>query len=89
MTSVPGSCAGRPKPLAVSVRSRCFIDTVSPARTSVRSSTVWARSSGWASLLVGTLKRHGSMPRCQSLQVNAMSAAVLPFASALLRALMK
>jgi hypothetical protein len=55
------------------VRSRCFIDTVSPARSSVRSKIVWARSSGMALRLVGTLKRQGSMPLCQSLQVKARS----------------
>ena len=73
MTSVPGARWGRPKPVAVSVRSRCFIDTVSPARSRVRSNTVWARRSGCGSLLVGTLKRQGSMPRCQDDQVKARS----------------
>jgi hypothetical protein len=65
---------GKPKPAWVSVRIRCFIDTVSPARSRLRSSTVWARRSGVGCWLVGTLKRQGSMPRCQSLQVKAMSA---------------
>jgi hypothetical protein len=65
--------AGAGKALARFGAQQCFIDTVSPARSSVRSNTVWARSSGRASLLVGTLKRQGSMPRCQSLQVKAMS----------------
>jgi hypothetical protein len=73
MTSVSGRAVGKAKPWRVSARSTCFIDTVSPARSSVRSKMVWARSSGRASVLVGTLKRQGSMPRCQSLQVKAMS----------------
>ena len=85
MTSVAGPLGGRPKPAAVSVRSRCFIETVSPARSSTRSNTVWARWSGRGSLLVGTLKRHGSMPRCHDDQVKAMSCA--PWLSA--RALTK
>ncbi len=49
------------------------MDTVSPARTRVRSNTVWASASAWAWLLVGALKRQGSMPRCQSLQAKASS----------------
>ena len=73
MTRVSGFLPGRPKPARVSVRIRCFIDTVSPARSSVRSNTVWARTSGCTAMLVGTLKRQGSMPRCQDDQVKAMS----------------
>ena len=83
MTSVSGLAWGRPKPLPVSVRSRCFIDTVSPARSSVRSNTVWARVSGCDSRLVGTLKRQGSMPRCHDDQVKARSATPLFCARAL------
>ncbi len=50
------------------------MDTVSPARTRVRSITVWATS--WLSpdQATGTLKRQGSIPFCQSLQVKAISA---------------
>ncbi len=77
--SVAGSTAGRPRPWAVWARSRCFIDTVSPARSSVRSNTVWARSSACASLEVGRLKRQASMPRFQSLQAKVMSST--PWAS--------
>ncbi|MNU94782.1 hypothetical protein D3C71_847710 [compost metagenome] len=73
MTRVSGRSLGSAKPWRVSERSTCFIDTVSPARNKVRSKMVWARSLGRGSLLVGTLKRQGSMPRCQSLQVKAMS----------------
>ena len=94
MTSVAGQASGRsgmPKPREVSLRSRCFIDTVSPARSSVRSNTVWARWSGAGSWLVGTLKRQGSMPRCQSLQVKARSSTrpAPPGALTLARALTK
>jgi hypothetical protein len=94
MTSVAGQASGRsgmPKPREVSRRSRCFIDTVSPARSKVRSITVWARWSGAGSWLVGTLKRQGSMPRCQWLQVKARSStrAALPGAGMLARALTK
>ncbi len=45
---------------------------------------VWAMRSGSACRLVGTLKRQGSMPRCQSLQVKARSSTPL---SSLARAL--
>ncbi|MCY1503882.1 hypothetical protein D9M68_380300 [compost metagenome] len=83
-TSVSGRFSGRPKPLLVCVRSRLFIDTVSPARSSVRSKMVWAMPSGRTSRLVGTLKRQGSIPRCQSLQVKARSSTPL---SSLARAL--
>ena len=73
ITKVVGCVSAKPKPLPVWLRNRCFMDTVSPARNRVRSNTVWANSSRWALLLVGTLKRQGSMPRFQSLQVKAMS----------------
>ena len=56
------------------------MDTVSPARSRVRSSTLCARRSGLGSLLVGTSKRQLSMPRFQSLQTKAIS--VLPLSSA-------
>ena len=49
------------------------MDKVSPTRNKLRSTMVWARSSGWASRLLGRLKRQDSMPRFQSLQVNARS----------------
>ena len=75
MTSVPGFDLGRPKPALVSLRRMCFIDTVSPARSRVRSNTEWARTLGRSSRLVGTLKRQGSMPRCHDDQVKAMSGA--------------
>ena len=78
-TSVSGNLGGRPKPALVCVRRMCFIDTVSPARSSVRSKIVWAMASGSGCRLVGTLKRHGSMPRCQSLHVKARSST--PFSS--------
>ncbi len=86
MTSLPGCEEGRPKPCAVCVRIRCFIDTVSPARSSGRSSTVWATTSASTSWLVGALKRHGSMPRCQSLHTKARSSTP---SSSLARALTK
>ncbi len=60
-------------PREVSTRMKCFIDTVSPARNSVRSNTVEARRSGSAPRPVGTLKRHGSMPFCQLLKTKATS----------------
>ena len=80
MASTAGGVAGRPKPLRVSLRTKCFMLTVSPARSSVRSITVWATWLGWAALLVGTLKRQASMPRVQSLKVKANSST--PLASA-------
>ena len=69
------------RPVEVSKRTKCFIDTVSPARNSVRSNTVAARTSGSMPRPVGTLKRHASMPFCQLLNTKAVS--VTPFASAL------
>ena len=54
-------------------RTKCFIDTVSPARNSVRSKTVCARTSGSLPRPVGTLKRHDSMPFCQLLKTKAVS----------------
>ena len=57
----------------VSMRTKCFIDTVSPARNKVRSNTVEARRSGSAPRPVGTLKRQASMPFCQVLKTKATS----------------
>ena len=86
ITSWAGNTLGSAKPgppAPVWARSRCFIDTVSPARSRVRSNTVWATRSGRASRLVGTLKRQASMPFCQLDQVKAMSAAPSLLARAL------
>ncbi len=55
---------------------KCFIDTVSPARSSVRSKTVCARTVRALSVSVGTLKRHDSIPRFQPELTNAMSGPV-------------
>ncbi len=77
MTSFSGKgspAPGKAKPFAVSVRITCFIDTVSPARSKVRSKMVWARTSGTALVSVGTLKRQLSMPWFQSDITKAMSA---------------
>ena len=71
--SLAGGTAARPVP--ISARMKCFIDTVSPARRSVRSNTVAARRSGSAPRPVGTLKRHGSIPFCQLLKTKATSVA--------------
>ena len=68
------SLPGIPRPPMVWARIRCFIDTVSPARSRLRSSTVWATISCCGLESVSKLKRQLSMPRCQSLQTNAMSA---------------
>ena len=68
------------RPAPTSARTRCFIDTDSPARSSMRSSTLCTRSGAAAPLLppppsmeVGTLKRQGSMPFCQELKTKAWS----------------
>ena len=53
------------RPPLVSSRAKCFIETVSPARSRLRSNTVWARNSACGPLAVATLKRQGSMPFCQ------------------------
>jgi len=50
------------RPFRVSARRKCFIDTVSPALSSVRSNTVCATESRCGLRLVGWLKRQGSMP---------------------------
>ncbi len=73
MTSWSGSVsgAGSARPVATSSRTKCFIDTVSPTRSSVRSNTVWATRPGSAPPsagdAVGRLKRQDSMPLAQSL----------------------
>ncbi|MNQ93586.1 hypothetical protein D3C85_1090620 [compost metagenome] len=73
-TAFSGIDAGSAKPCAVSLRSRCFIDTVSPRRSSVRSKMVCARTVCFGLMSVGTLKRHVSMPRFQFDITKAMSA---------------
>ncbi len=73
--SASGAAAARPA--EVSTRTKCFIDTVSPARSSERSSTLCTRSSGCGPLEVGWLKRQGSMPFCQLPNTKAMSATPL------------
>ena len=65
--------AGFARPAEVSRRKKCFIETVSPARNSVRSNTVAARASGSPPAPVGWLKRHDSMPFCQLLKTNDVS----------------
>ena len=68
---------GSASPVLVCRRTKCFIDTVSPARSSVRSKTVCTRASGsggaQAGGLAGTAKRQGSIPRIQPLKTKAMS----------------
>ena len=73
-------------PAEVSKRRKCFMATVSPARSKLRSNTLCARAESSRAEAVGRLKRHGSMPFCQSLKTKAVS--TLPWASAL-RALTK
>ena len=81
------SAGNRARPCAVSVRTRCFIDTVSPVRSSVRSITVWARRPGAGDWSVGRLKRQDSIPFCQLLKTKAWSAGDLaPVAPAATRA---
>ncbi len=50
------------------------METVSPTRSSVRSSTAWATRSGSRDRLTGTLKRQGSIPRSQLDQAKEKSA---------------
>ena len=66
---------GSAKPPPVCWRTKSFIDTVSPARTSDRSSTACA-TYGPFQLPVGTLKRHGAMPSPQLDSANATSSSV-------------
>ncbi len=66
---------GSAKPPPVCCRTKSFIDTVSPARTSERSSTACA-TYGPFQLPVGTLKRHGAMPSPQLDSANATSSSV-------------
>ena len=68
------STAGRAKPLASWSRTKCFMDTVSPTRSSVRSSTVWARRVVAMPECVLMLKRQASMPRLQRLKTKPTSA---------------
>jgi hypothetical protein len=70
------SAARGASPREISARMKCFIDTVSPARSKVRSKTVETRISATGSRLVGTLKRHDSMPFCQLLKTKATSPAL-------------
>ena len=71
--SAPGATNANPSP--VCRRTKSFIDTVSPARTSVRSSTACA-TKGPSQRPVGRLKRHGAMPSPQSVNANARSSDV-------------
>jgi hypothetical protein len=65
--------AGAGKALAVSLRSSASSTPFRPRAAGCGQTWCGPAASGWTSLLVGTLKRQGSMPRCQSLQVKAMS----------------
>ena len=67
------AASGRARPRSVSSRTKCFIDKVSPARSSVRSNTVCARRSAAVPRAVGTSKRQGSMPRIQRLKTKETS----------------
>ena len=71
------STLGSASPRSVSSRRKCFIDTVSPTRSNVRSNTVCARRSGVRPWLVAMLKRQDSMPRLQRLKTKLRSSDVL------------
>jgi hypothetical protein len=90
MCSVGGSAPASTiaSPVSSSRRACVFIDSVWPARSSVRSITVWnsSREAVAPPPEEFRLKRQASMPSCQVDHTKAMSAR--PWASAL-RALMK
>ena len=71
------SVLARAKPCALASRTKCFIDTVSPARSKLRSNTVWAKRSGPLLLAVGRLKRQASMPLFQPLKTKLRSSPAL------------
>ena len=66
---------GYAKPCNMRSRRRCFMFTVSPARSSVRAKIVCTASRGTLKSVL-TLKRHVAMPSFQSLCVNDKSSAV-------------
>jgi mevalonate pyrophosphate decarboxylase len=67
------SARTKAKPAAVWRRRKCFMCSVSPARSRVRSNTVAAMRLSSKRPPVGRLKRQFSMPSCQSDRVKVKS----------------